>query len=126
MLLGHDLTRFFPFSVYDEAIPIVDYTLLVVTGETMALAYELPHKPLYGDEIWRTDDDETLKPNATRKGDYAAEYGNRVDSYYFGKDQRYNTTAWQKYYRERDSFYKNGGHQSPWSRLDWDDSADRL
>lgn len=110
------------YLVYDEAIPIVDYTLLVVTGETLALAYELPHKPLYGDEIWRIDMED--EQPAEEKVDIVAN-GNRVqDSYYFGNGKNYST-AWQNYYRERDSFYTKGG-TSPWSRFDWNDRADRM
>lgn len=36
--------------VFDETIPIVDNNLYVTTGETVALAWELPHQPFYVDE----------------------------------------------------------------------------
>lgn len=38
------------FTVFDETIPIVDNNLYATTGETLALAWELPHRPFYVDE----------------------------------------------------------------------------
>lgn len=38
------------FSVYDQIIPVVDYTNLFILGVTTALAWELPDSPTYMDE----------------------------------------------------------------------------
>lgn len=39
-------------SVFDQIISIVDFTLYVVTGQTVALAWELPHQPLSIEDLF--------------------------------------------------------------------------
>lgn len=123
--------RFNLHAVYDEAIPIVDYTLLVVTGETLALAYELPHQPIYEDEFVRQvilnqkPEDSEDEPNRKEDSFFGTDAnGNRVqDSYYFGSWR--NSTAWQNYLRNRngiDSYYTQNGASSL-NRVDWNDAA---
>lgn len=41
----------FPRLVYDQIIPVVDYTNLFIFGLTTALAWQLPDKPFYPSEV---------------------------------------------------------------------------
>lgn len=49
-------------AVFDQIISVVDYTLFVVTGQTIALAWELPHQPLAIDDLFNTPVDEYSGP----------------------------------------------------------------
>lgn len=123
--------------VFDEVIPIVDYTLYVVTGQTLALAWELPHRPIVLEDMFMTPADsvpvvvepapasvEPLRPviapvSAVR----------RTDSYYFGRTPNNRTGALRplsaevrrpssSYYSYGDRFYGDGPNRNSIDRFD--------
>lgn len=105
--------------VFDQVIPIVDYSLYVVTGQTLALAWELPHRPIVLEnmlfdplppqqpvvESVPVQQQVPLPPQPPRPAFYQQPY-RRVDSYYYG-DKR---PLWQpssSSYANKNTAYRN-------------------
>lgn len=93
--------------VFDQTIPIVDYTLFVTTGETVALAWELPHQPIYDDELMQIYDENGTLPLLHRNDDITlanVQNTHKVqDSYYFGNQQSKIQQNYNKYYHRNAS-----------------------
>lgn len=88
--------------MFDEVITIVDYSLYVTTGQTLALAWELPHRPIVLENMFfdqlpppapvvesvDVQQQRPLPPQAPRPPQplppYYKQPYRRVDSYYYG------------------------------------------
>lgn len=86
--------------VYDQIIPIVDYTNLFILGVTCALAWELPENPVHLNEELMAKykngtlplllrNDENVSENSITN-DYAAGY----DNFYNNPNKNFNVDDW--------------------------------
>lgn len=116
--------------VFDETIPIVDNNLLVTTGETVALAWELPHQPFYvEEELMQLYDENGTLPLLNRNDETNSEinsetnqnppipivYQNKQrvqDSYYFN-DRKNERISGLKAPSSSSYYYGNNYYRNP-------------
>lgn len=93
---------FFLNAVYDQIIPIVDYTNLLILGVTCALAWELPDKPVHASEELMNQYQNGTLPLLLRMDENITETTNNhnynyhkiYDSYYYHQSNKDGFNNW--------------------------------
>lgn len=94
------------FIVYDQIIPIVDYTNLLIFGVTTALAWELPDKPISKSQLMEIYENGTLP--LLRRNDTV----DTIDTTTTKPVQNFKNRPLDSYYNNRNEYAGNSYYNS--------------